>query len=52
MPQDANLVLSQDELKLGEQLILHLRNIHSSLPDEDNADAQSKHADPDGRSDS
>ena len=33
VPQDANLVLSQDELKLGEQLILHLRGVHSTLPD-------------------
>ena len=33
VPQDANLVLSQDELKLGERLILHLRSIHSSLPE-------------------
>ena len=27
------MVLSQDELKLGERLILHLRGVHSSLPD-------------------
>ncbi|KAL0052476.1 hypothetical protein WJX82_002806 [Trebouxia sp. C0006] len=33
VPQDANLVLSQDELKLGERLILHLRTVHSSLPE-------------------
>lgn len=33
VPQDANLVLSQDELKLGERLILHLRSIYSSLPE-------------------
>lgn len=30
VPQDANLVLSQDELKLGERLILHLRSMYSS----------------------
>ena len=33
VPQDANLVLSQDELKLGERLILHLRTVHSNLPE-------------------
>ena len=39
VPQDANLVLSQDELKLGERLILHLRSVHSRLPESSTADA-------------
>ncbi len=40
VPQDANLVLSQDELKLGERLILHLRAVHSSLPESKSTDTE------------